>query len=68
LRRKFLFSTDHRAIGLQYAFTSLGFLLIGFALVVIIRWQLAYPRTSIPLAGVIAPGSTTSSAPCTGPS
>ena len=55
MRRKFRFSTDHRAIGLQYAFTSLAFLLIGFALVVIIRWQLAYPGTSIPLAGVIAP-------------
>jgi cytochrome c oxidase subunit 1 len=55
LRRKFLFSTDHRAIALQYAFTSLAFLHIGFALVVIILWQLAYPGTSIPLAGVIAP-------------
>ena len=40
---------------LQYALTSLGFLLIGFALVVIIRWQLAYPGRSIPLLGVIAP-------------
>ena len=55
MRLKILFSTDHRVIGLQYASTSLGFLLIGFALVVIIRWQLAYPGRSIPLLGVIAP-------------
>ena len=55
MRLKILFSTDHRVIGLQYALTSLGFLLIGFALVVISRWQLAYPGRSIPLLGVIAP-------------
>ena len=38
-----LFSTDHKVIGLLYGFTSLFFLLVGFALVVIMRWQLAYP-------------------------
>ena len=43
-----LFSTDHKVIGLLYGFTSLFFLLVGFVLVVIMRWQLAYP-------GAIAP-------------
>jgi cytochrome c oxidase subunit 1 len=55
LRRKFLLSTDHRVIGLQYALTSLVFLLIGFALVVVIRWQLAYPGRPIPLLGIVLP-------------
>jgi len=32
LFRKYLFSLDHKVIGLQYALTSLIFLLIGFAL------------------------------------
>jgi cytochrome c oxidase subunit 1 len=43
LFRKYLFSTDHKVIGLQYALTSLVFLLVGFTLILIIRWQLAYP-------------------------
>jgi cytochrome c oxidase subunit 1 len=51
LFRKSPFSTDHRIIGLQYAFTSLFFLLIGFTLILIIRWQLAYPGSPVPLLG-----------------
>jgi cytochrome c oxidase subunit I len=38
-----LVSTDHKIIGLLYGFTSLFFLLVGFVLVLLIRWQLAYP-------------------------
>jgi cytochrome c oxidase subunit 1 len=48
---KHLFSTDHKVIGLLYAFTSLFFLLVGFSLVVMIRWQLAYPGQPVPLVG-----------------
>jgi cytochrome c oxidase subunit I len=51
LLRRHLFSTDHEVIGLQYAFTSLFFLLVGFALVLIIRWQHAYPGEPLPLIG-----------------
>jgi cytochrome c oxidase subunit 1 len=46
-----IFSTDHKVIGLQYAFTSLLFLALGFALIMILRWQLAYPGTPVPLIG-----------------
>ncbi|HEY6361137.1 MAG TPA: hypothetical protein VIX63_08535 [Vicinamibacterales bacterium] len=66
MRRTILMSTDHRVIGVQYALTSLIFLLIGFGLVVIIRWQLAYPGHPSPLPGIILPRSATSSRPCTG--
>src|SRR5688572_10848021 len=38
-----IFSTDHKVIGLQYACTSLAFLLIGFLLILLVRWQLAWP-------------------------
>ena len=48
LLRKYIFSTDHKVIGLQYAVTSMFFLLVGFALVVLIRWQLAYPSNELP--------------------
>ena len=46
-----VFSTDHKVIGLQYAFTSLAFLLLGFCLILLIRWQLAFPMHPIPLVG-----------------
>jgi len=51
LLRRYIFSTDHKVIGLQYGFTSLFFLLVGFVLVMLIRWQLAYPGQPIPLVG-----------------
>jgi cytochrome c oxidase subunit I len=51
LFRKYVFSLDHKVIGLQYALTSLVFLLIGFALAILFRWQLAYPGQPIPVVG-----------------
>jgi cytochrome c oxidase subunit I len=53
LLRKYIFSTDHKVIGLQYLFTSLFFLLVGFALVLLIRWQHAYPGAPLPLIGAL---------------
>ncbi len=47
--RKYIFSTDHKIIGLQYGITALLFLLFGFALILIMRWQLAYPDQAIGL-------------------
>ncbi len=49
--RKYVFSTDHKVIGVQYTVTALLFLLFGFTLVMIMRWQLAYPGKPIPLIG-----------------
>src|SRR5262245_61481025 len=46
-----VFSTDHKVIGLQYAFTSLAFLLIGFLLILALRWHLAGPTEALPLVG-----------------
>jgi cytochrome c oxidase subunit 1 len=48
-----VFSTDHKVIGLQYAFTSLAFLLLGFLLILLVRWQHAYPTTPLPIIGAI---------------
>ncbi|MCH7575017.1 MAG: cbb3-type cytochrome c oxidase subunit I [Candidatus Marinimicrobia bacterium] len=38
-------------IGLQYGITALSFMLFGFSLMLVMRWQLAYPETPVPLIG-----------------
>ena len=40
--RKYIFSTDHKWIGIQYGVTSMIFLLFGFTLKIFMRYQLAY--------------------------
>jgi len=54
---KYVFSLDHKTIGLQYLFTSMFFLLTGFGFVLLMRWQLAYPGQPIPLIGGFFPES-----------
>lgn len=58
--RSRVFSLDHKVIGLQYALTAAIFLAVGFALMVIMRWQLAYPGEALPLGRLLgedrAPG------------
>jgi len=49
--RKYIFSQDHKVIGIQYGLTALAFLFFGFCLMMIMRWQLAYPETPVPLIG-----------------
>src|SRR4029453_17108932 len=44
------FSTDHKTIGIQYGITALLFLFFGFSLMMLLRWQLAYPGQPLPLA------------------
>ena len=48
---KYVFSQDHKVIGIQYGFTALVFLLFGFSLMMMMRWSLAYPNQPIPLLG-----------------
>ena len=48
---KYVFSTDHKIIGIQYAITALLFLFFGFSLMMLMRWQLAYPGAALPLIG-----------------
>jgi cytochrome c oxidase subunit 1 len=49
--RKYVFSVDHKVIGIQYAVTGLTFLFFGFCLMMLMRWQLAYPGQPIPFIG-----------------
>jgi len=50
---KYVWSTDHKIIGLQYGITALFWLLFGFILMMIMRYQLAYPETPIPIVGAL---------------
>ncbi len=49
--QKYIFSTDHKVIGIQYGFTALAFLLFGFGLMMCMRWQIAHPGQPIPVVG-----------------
>jgi len=49
--RKYVFSTDHKIIGIQYGFTALSFLFFGLMLMLMMRWQIAHPNTPVPLVG-----------------
>jgi cytochrome c oxidase subunit 1 len=48
-----ILSTDHKVIGLRYALTSLAFLLVGFLLILLVRWHLAWPTSPIPIVGAL---------------
>ena len=45
--RRYLVSTDHKVIGLQYLVVSLVFLAIGAWLSFLIRWELADPQATL---------------------
>src|ERR1051325_3395844 len=49
--RKYVFSTDHKVIGIQYGLTGLCFLLFGFCLMLMMRWQIAHPTQPVPIIG-----------------
>jgi len=49
--QKYVFSTDHKIIGIQYGLTALCFLLFGFFLMMMMRWQIAHPGEPIPVVG-----------------
>jgi len=62
--KKYVFSTDHKIIGIQYGISGLIFLFFGFSLMMLMRWQLAYPGQVIPLLGnmlerMFGPGAAT---------
>ena len=51
--RRCVFSTDHKVIGVQYTLTGLVFLLLGFCLMMLMRWQLAWPGRALPGLGTL---------------
>ncbi|RME23716.1 MAG: cytochrome c oxidase subunit I [Deltaproteobacteria bacterium] len=53
---KYIWSTDHKIIGMQYMFTGMFMALIGGFMAYTFRMQLAFPGADIPLFGVVSPG------------
>ena len=54
--QKYVFSLDHKVIGIQFMFAAFFFLLVGGILALILRWQLAFPGEPLPwflLGGVL---------------
>ena len=49
--RTWIFSPDHKVIGIQYGLTSLCFMLFGFFLMLLMRWQISKPGVPIPVFG-----------------
>jgi cytochrome c oxidase subunit 1 len=47
----YVFSRDHKIIGLQFLFSTLLWFLVGGLLALGIRWQLAWPWSNMPVIG-----------------
>ena len=53
---KYLFSTDHKVIAMQYLFTGMFMAVVGGFMAYVFRMQLAFPGTSVPGFGIVSPG------------
>ncbi|MEZ6073050.1 MAG: hypothetical protein R3C10_22990 [Pirellulales bacterium] len=47
----YVFSRDHKIIGIQFLFSTLLWLIVGGALALAVRWQLAWPWQGMPIVG-----------------
>ena len=47
----YVFSRDHKIIGMQFLFTTLLWFLVGGLLALGVRWQLAWPWSPMPVIG-----------------
>jgi cytochrome c oxidase subunit 1 len=52
---RYIFSTDHKVIGIQFLFMSMLMILVGGLLAMLIRWQLGWPGRPLPFMEKIAP-------------
>jgi len=53
----YLWSYDHKMIGLQYLWTAFLFFLLGGALAMAVRYQLGFPNHPVPLIGRFLPST-----------
>ena len=54
---KYLWTYDHKMIGLQYLWTALAFLFLGGALALGVRWQIGFPGAVVPFIGHLLPST-----------
>src|SRR6476659_4623415 len=53
--RKYIFSLDHKVIGIQYYFLALTAVFVGMFLSLLMRIHLVWPTANLPLVGEIKP-------------
>jgi cytochrome c oxidase subunit I len=53
---KYIWSTDHKMIAMQYMFTGMFMAIVGGFMAYVFRMQLAFPGLSVPGFGVVSPG------------
>ena len=53
--RKYLFSTDHKIIAMQYMFTGMALALLAGFFAYVFRMQMAFPGIEVPLFGLVTP-------------
>src|SRR6266566_7235 len=53
--RKYIFSLDHKVIGIQYIILALAAVLVGMTMSVLMRLNLSWPGTSWPILGTLFP-------------
>jgi cytochrome c oxidase subunit 1 len=53
---KYIWSTDHKMIALQYLFTGMFMAVVGGYMAYVFRMQLAFPGISVPGFGQVSPG------------
>jgi cytochrome c oxidase subunit 1 len=49
--QKYVFSLDHKVIGIQFLFSTLLWFVVGGLLALAVRWQLAWPWSDMPIVG-----------------
>jgi len=49
--RRYVFSIDHKTVGRQYMVMAMVMAVVGGATAYVMRWQLAWPETAVPLTG-----------------
>jgi cytochrome c oxidase subunit 1 len=52
--RKYLFSTDHKIIAMQYMFTGMALALLGGFFAYVFRMQQAFPGMEVPFFGIVS--------------
>jgi cytochrome c oxidase subunit 1 len=53
--RKYVFSLDHKVIGIQYIVLALAAVLVGMTMSVLMRMNLSWPGTNWPILGTLFP-------------
>ena len=53
--RRWIFSTDHKVIGIQYFLLALVAVFVGMFLSALMRFHLAWPTEKVPLFGAMTP-------------